>query len=443
MDLDDLNQQLRDFFLSQYKTGTPATNSFLAFEPLGHMILPDDFKMNDQFIDEKAIDQLSLIADFVPPVTSYITPGSLNSISSTYGGLLASVQFYEGNITGSIDPYLNLYGKIKNEADNLYKSQASTIGTATSETFVSNGNLGGWYNPDSAIWQHKTVSTRPPAPDQPPQKPVLWKLNPIAVKLQQNAQLVHLLNKDAVVSRIKNLQLAGGLHSLVADESTKAAADSSTIARSAIRPSLQAERVGLSRAAPIAVTITADSVKDGTGPSPIQMLSSASFINKSAYDAIKTGLPLNKMIAVNRAIGDNSNATTRQTNSSSFSMDFYYSIVSLSRPWFDQQLINNAKIWFALTQKKGFYSTGANDASNTGALCAIPKAMIVIKDLNISAQWSASDKNNASMAYGFGSFNIANSSFNNNTLTAPGIQILGWICEVLPQLPANDDQNVT
>ena len=63
------------------------------------------------------------------------------------------------------------------------------------------------------------------------------------------------------------------------------------------------------------------------------------------------------------------------------------------------------------------------------------------ENLSITAQWSEEDKKAATSAYGLGSFNLCNSSFTNNTLTAPGIQIIGWICEVLPELPLYNDEN--
>src|SRR5258708_14939461 len=76
-------------------------------------------------------------------------------------------------------------------------------------------------------------------------------------------------------------------------------------------------------------------------PHPNNVLSSAAFMNKSAYSAINTGLPLNKMVILNRAIGDSDNTETSTSNSSAFSMDFYYTLVHLDRPWIDPQLIEN------------------------------------------------------------------------------------------------------
>jgi hypothetical protein len=68
--------------------------------------------------------------------------------------------------------------------------------------------------------------------------------------------------------------------------------------------------------------------------------------------------------------------------------------------------------------------------------------MIVVKDLDISAQWSAADIQMAASSFGFGCFNISNSppiTSASQQLSAPGIQVIAWICEVIPQLPVNND----
>jgi len=147
-------------------------------------------------------------------------------------------------------------------------------------------------------------------------------------------------------------------------------------------------------------------------------------------------------VNVNRVIGLNNNAVTQPVNSSQFSVDFSYSLVRIERDWMYQPLIDKASIWYSLTNLAGDYSTGENSTNNQGLLRCIPKAMIVVKDLNISAQWSAADIQMAASSFGFGCFNISSSppiTSASQQLSAPGIQVIAWICEVLPQLPVNSD----
>jgi len=165
-------------------------------------------------------------------------------------------------------------------------------------------------------------------------------------------------------------------------------------------------------------------------------------LNKGNYSALRTAVPFSQMVNVNRVIGLTNNAVTQPVNSSQFSVDFSYSLVRIEREWMYQPLIDKASIWYSLTNLAGDYSTGKNSSDNQGLLRCVPKAMIVVKDLNISAQWSAEDIQMAASSFGFGCFNISNSppiTSASQQLSAPGIQVIAWICEVIPQLPVNSD----
>ncbi|MFT4024350.1 MAG: hypothetical protein QM664_11260 [Flavihumibacter sp.] len=66
-------------------------------------------------------------------------------------------------------------------------------------------------------------------------------------------------------------------------------------------------------------------------------------------------------------------------------------------------------------------------------------AMILIKNLRITAQWTDNDKKNAVNSIGLGIFNLNESHFSGNELITPGMQVIGWVCEVTPSLPAMPD----
>jgi len=80
------------------------------------------------------------------------------------------------------------------------------------------------------------------------------------------------------------------------------------------------------------------------------------------------------------------------------------------------------------------------DSSNQGELKCITTAMILVKNLRIRANWSQQDIANAGESISLGFFNVADSQINSkNELINPGIQALGWICEVMPALPSSSD----
>jgi hypothetical protein len=192
---------------------------------------------------------------------------------------------------------------------------------------------------------------------------------------------------------------------------------------------------------PANTSISADVVP--ASPGGVTPNSDPPLINKSNYRLLRNALPFSQMVNLNRVVGLNTNVVSNPVNSSQFTISFSYSLVTIERDWLYQPLLDKAELWYALTMKAGEYSSGENSSANKGLLRCIPKAMIVVKDVAISASWSDADKKSADSAYGFGCFNISNSqpinSSTNNQLMAPGIQIIAWICEVLPKLPLNDD----
>jgi hypothetical protein len=135
----------------------------------------------------------------------------------------------------------------------------------------------------------------------------------------------------------------------------------------------------------------------------------------------------------------------KNVTDNNFSIEFDYCFVSLKRPWLSSSLFYQFNNWYALTKNAGAYSTGENTTENKGLLCSIPKAMLVIKDLKINASWTADDRDAANKSKGLGFFNITNNRFNKtntNELVSEGIQVLGWVCEVLPKLPVYGDPNI-
>jgi hypothetical protein len=167
-------------------------------------------------------------------------------------------------------------------------------------------------------------------------------------------------------------------------------------------------------------------------------------IDKQLLHTIDNSLPLYQRIGLVRELGKPSNVQSQNVQASSgFELSFSYCMVTLQRPWMLPQVFNLSNIWYSLSEKAGFYSNGELSNTNKGVMRALPKAMIAIKDLTIRAsQWSDDDKRAAASAIGFGAFNVTGSTFTSNTLSAPGIQIIGWVCEVLPKLPLNDDTNI-
>jgi hypothetical protein len=122
---------------------------------------------------------------------------------------------------------------------------------------------------------------------------------------------------------------------------------------------------------------------------------------------------------------------------------FRYKRVSIQRQWIDATIFRLPG-WSIGGVPAGAISNGKAD-SNPGMLPLSPAAFIAVKDVSISGSWSDSDKTAATAALSgssiasFGPFALTGGSgaatFDGTTLKVPGIQIIAWICEVMPMLP--------
>nr|AUN36857.1 hypothetical protein [uncultured bacterium] len=151
-------------------------------------------------------------------------------------------------------------------------------------------------------------------------------------------------------------------------------------------------------------------------------------------------------------------------SSEGLSISFKYAVVDIERPWLNTILLNLSN-WFVVGCKKNCISNGdANQQkpSDNEAfwLPAIPTQVIVVKDLVIKTQdaqrFAGSVKAGTSGggSFGWGPFTIGghyehDSSKGTNSieqvdggLKIDGVQIIGWISQILPASPKVDSPNV-
>lgn len=123
--------------------------------------------------------------------------------------------------------------------------------------------------------------------------------------------------------------------------------------------------------------------------------------------------------------------------------------VNFNRPWMLKSLLELSG-WTLPGQAAGSLSSGTLE-NNPGIFPLLPIGFIAIRDLRIQASWGKSDRALAAQAtsdketLGFGPFALSGhyaeslqsykSSFDGTTISAPGLQILGWINLVLPYAP--------
>ncbi len=128
-------------------------------------------------------------------------------------------------------------------------------------------------------------------------------------------------------------------------------------------------------------------------------------------------------------------ATSKPVASLDLSFSLQYCTVTITRPWLSQPFLN-ARGWFLPGFAAGEISTGGG-ADNTGIFPALPVACIVAKDLRIAASWTNDDASIIEQAMALGPFALLGREIDgvSGALTLNGMQIIGWICQVMPLLP--------
>jgi hypothetical protein len=136
-------------------------------------------------------------------------------------------------------------------------------------------------------------------------------------------------------------------------------------------------------------------------------------------------------------------------NADTFALSAKIAVVQINRPWLND-LIFKLKGWSLKGQPAGSISNGALAGNASNMLPIFPTAFIVARDIAITANWTTEDKSHVEdsistkASVGWGPFSINgsyshgsssdyfNSTFNGGTLNIPGIQIIGWVNEIVP-----------
>lgn len=133
-------------------------------------------------------------------------------------------------------------------------------------------------------------------------------------------------------------------------------------------------------------------------------------------------------------------------------VSFRYARISIDRPWMNSLVFDLPGWTYGLVQNGGVSS--GNPATAEGTLMTIvPTAFIAVRDLKIAASWSQAESDyirehiSGSAGFGWGPFSIGGSyqsdsseykfksEFDGQTISASGLQIMGFICTVLPFAP--------
>ncbi|MGB7393377.1 MAG: hypothetical protein WA913_03185 [Pricia sp.] len=462
MEIDNLMDHVRNFFSEQYK-GVEKSNSFLSFEALGTMIDPNDFiDENDEISEIKATEQLSILGDRLPEIDDIFLT-STSRLSTLYKVMIEGAQFCGDSIKAEdLSPYLAKFGEVRSDAVFKFNEAIkASIERPEGDYLPVYGSPNKWYDPEASFWQTKMFSTKedkklPPDKNPSDKKtavPLLWK-----TKLMANPEILKTQVIQAV--KLKPLRLLTTANAFKANpvlhskpqpmvavvKPTEAGKKSlnqgpftvsaSSTVKTLNRPNSNPITIKASGGAPIKVN---PGQNKPNPPTTAQVKPNLVWSNLS----VLKHLDVAERSKMTSQIARNSTVPEEPVRSNGFEMSFDYCIVNLDRGWYDTTMFHYSKLWYSLSLEENYFSTGTKNGENSGSLKCIPTAMILIKDLKIKAAWTNEDKQNAKNSVGLGIFNLSESTFTNDELNNPGMQIIGWMCEVLPRLPENSDPHVT
>jgi hypothetical protein len=440
--LEEVYGSLHDLILERFKAerGGNVGNAFVAFE-FGTPIPYDTFRLRDDdhtLSPELAVEFLSQHANTVPEVKDMLFRRRPFTVDAQYGLMLAGA-------TPVSASGMEMLGAVKRDAEPEYdKKLGSLIGPYRFRpVYATPVN---WYDEAATeSWTHLAIDrtdTPPPRPQgQPTLNPKLqmWRLASEAVQpvLRQRASTMTLRQMElspSLAQRELVKPSRAHLRAAVASNSTSMHRTDAT------------DRVSVTRAAafreaalrPAGRTFGGDAVTRFGRARDFAAIVADGHVAQPAPSPEPAAVKIGSLVALDAswkiAVLLDAGAKQQDVVTNRFSIQVDVCVVSLYRPWLSDALLSLPG-WFVPGYDKGEFSDRTNELD--GPFAVLPTACILIRNLNITAQWSEQDHAAIENSVNLGSFNLLGRSFDRNsaTLTVPGMQSIAWVCEPMPLLP--------
>lgn len=468
-----------DFIASVYDTlaevfnfSTAPPTLFLQMAWPGIPISSTDFKNASGMYDTALAEEVfSDISNIVPVFNKTKFEDSAFNVDDMYQIILQSAR-----PAGTTDPDITNNPMFKMFADALYEYMRMEKGTLNDPNFFyhpSKATPGNWYDEQAAqFWPKIDIKSGDVKPATGTSLFVknnglsvvdkgVWKVNTIAnyATKFQNALNNRLALQSTNQSTLQAKYVVKKTSPLLATN------------KAAVSPAPMLGKAATTTSAPLNAKLatTALTLKVNKNFSKDDLLA-ASFktelINNLAKEPIQASLPVNALTrhqellrsAIPKTLGKslflnsslsfkhrmlldgiaiNSIPTTGSSEATNgFSISFNYCRVNIDRPWMNLAVLSMPN-WYCYGSNAFLFSNGSA-TDNPGTFPLLPTSFIVVKNLRITANWSAEDKANINNGVAFGPFDIRNGSLNQNTLEIPGMQIIAFISKVMPPLaPVN------
>jgi hypothetical protein len=327
-------------------------------------------------------------------------------ITDEYDALLAGARYLS---QASDDPALGAFLQLQGHAKRLFDEAEASMTAFWPANFTPQD----WFNDqDSGIWSNYSyatgAATQPagPPPGGPP--PVVlgdWKWRVVTPEAAPNWRTVSTLQAVHPTKFTKVMPV-------------------SAAAPARPMPSM------MMRVAPAVAAARTGGAPDPSPEAPQQPSTSA----QAGAAAPRMTPILTRSAALSTFVSD---LPAQPVSSRNFQLSFDYCVANVSRPWLSPAFLQDPR-WYLLGEQSGSRAVGKYE-SKAYRFAFLPAALVVLKNLVISAEWSQEDRIYAQSAASLGPFALVDKSFEGESLKSPGMQIFAWLCQVMPALPPAAD----
>ena len=425
-DTTNLMERIYDLLTEVYAS-TAGGSAFLAFEKLGVPISPGMFKLSptDTALSPAlAVEQLSEIANAVFTVQGDSVARTSRSVDDMVEMLLLQAAPLSADQLAS-------FGATRTLANENFDNSLASLQGAFRYHPVYATPID-WYEPDAGgnwvahtVGQQQTQTQSPPATTLPPRtvqvSTATWHVLPAAMQpalSQPVSQALPFMTATTVRT------VAPG-PALRTQPAPAPAAARVMMTSAAVRPVSSTAAIAFRPTAVTSVAMPAAAA----APKPV-----------TSYAAVQTYRP---MMAAQASAQLSAGATMRPVSTNSINISFEHCVVTLARHWFPEVFLLT-KNWFLPGYPAGSFSDGKG-AGDAGLLPVVATGFVAVRNLRISANWSADEQATVQGSAGFGPFSLIGRSYDatSGTLCCPGMQIIGWFLETQPVLPPVTDPQLS
>ena len=471
--LDELLEAVYQHFLDLYQQSdeTPAKDIFLAFEPIGRIVDIDSYKLtsaSQTFSSAKATEELTELTDDIPLINADMFHRTDKSIEEMYGTFIL-----QGATPGTADQgEINLFNHVKAASQQKFEDmKLGKLGQHGVQYRPAYADPQDWYDPGQADnwtrYTYKMESQQSSSSGKPPKRPAKKTPN-VVLRPQISRWQWHVLPKDLlpVLTRPQLMKQVSVSPQVLKQVSTVRPQQAATVEPKSFQrqsgrlqqPVVRSQPANISTAfnrthserlvsKAVLSEVAAHQLSiNATTGLRVQQQVAQPVLAPAVLDSIRQQIKQPQMVETNAsealqasvaaALLDSSYSKT--VVSKQLTVSFEYCIVQVDRPWLSMSLLHT-KGWYIPGYAAGEFSNGT--VSNSGLFPALPIAFILVRELEISG-WSNAEYEHVKDSIALGPFSLLDRKLSKTSLTWSGMQVIGWISQVMPLMPPLSAPNV-